>query len=92
MTKVTRRFSIPGVQYDYVIVEAEGENPTEVLRDIYRSYYIELAMINLMKGRDIDLNEILDKIDESMIEIMSYIKFRDEADPDIESVEEVPWD
>lgn len=92
MVKVTRRFSIPGVQYDYVTVEAEGDNPLEILRDIYRAYYLELAMISNMKGNDADLKKILDKIDDSVINIKSYVDYQYNPDIDMDKVEELPWD
>jgi len=67
--KITRRFSVPGSQYDYIVLEDEGE-PVDVVKRIWQAFYIELAMLAKLNGHDFDLESIYKSVETSS----EYIK------------------
>lgn len=62
--KITRRFSVPGSQYDYIVLEDEGE-PVDVVTRIWQAFYIELAMLAKLNGHDFDLEKIYNSVTEA---------------------------
>lgn len=55
MVKVTRRFGLPsGNGYDYLVIEADGETPSEAIAKIYTTYYTHLGITQVLGGASID--------------------------------------
>lgn len=64
--RIERRFPIPGSSYDYIKIEEEGDSPLGILKDIWKAYYTELALMNKLQSNEFDILKVHKAIEDAV--------------------------
>jgi hypothetical protein len=60
--EIKRRFSLPGNDYDYVVISMEGDDPVRLLTKIHEVFFDTIAFQAYIQGNDYDLENRIERV------------------------------